>query len=109
VIRPSAMEAWQNLQFKLVEVDDKGERRPCRGREREYTEYDAFNVPSPGRAKMMCAGGCTAFAECHEYGEVAQPDWGVYGGVTYGKRIAEIERRERIRETTAGRRKREEA
>lgn len=108
VIRPSAMEAWRNLQFTVTKVDDKGQRRPCRDKAENYTGYDAFDVPSPGRAKMMC-GGCEAYDACHEYGEVANPDWGVYGGVAYGKRIADIERREQIRETSLGRRKREEA
>lgn len=95
VIRPSAMEAWRTLQFQIAEVDDRDGRRPCRGKEASYTEYDAFNVPSPGRAKMMCAG-CEVTA-CPIYAEIENPGWGVYGGVAYGKRIAEIERREAIR------------
>jgi hypothetical protein len=95
VIRPSAMEAWRNLQFQIVKVDDEKGRRPCRGKEEAYTGYDAFNVPSPGRAKMMCAG-CEVTA-CPIYAEIDRPDWGVYGGVAYGKNIAEIERREQIR------------
>lgn len=101
VIRPSAMEAWHALQARLEVVDDQGLRRPCRGNEAKFSDYDAFNVPSPGRAKMMC-GGCAAFAECHEYGDIANPGWAVYGGVAYGKSNADIERRETIRTTARG-------
>jgi hypothetical protein len=109
VIRPSAMEAWRNLQVKLVNVDERSGRRPCRGKEAEYSDYDAFNVPSPGRAKMMC-GGCEAFAECDLYAQVANPTWSVYGGNVYGKTLADRERREYIKvEVAKARAKKEEA
>jgi hypothetical protein len=108
VIRPSAMEAWQILQVKIAQVDERGGRRPCRTRGAEFVDYGPFDVPSPGRAKMMC-GGCEALAECNQYAEVDNPDWGVYGGNVYGRRIAEVERREQIRETSKGRRAKEEA
>lgn len=107
VIRPSAMEAWRSLQVQIVQVDDRKGRRPCRGKEEQYTNYDAFDVPSPGRARMMC-GGCEVTA-CPIYAEIENPGWGVYGGVTYGRKIAEIERREQIKSEIRSTKPKEEA
>lgn len=92
VVRPSAGEAWR----RLLEVLNRGRSR-CFGRHREYTDYDAFNVPSPGRAAMMCTG-CPMLKECNDYATIAKPGWGVYGGRVYGKDLAAVERREIIAE-----------
>lgn len=99
MIRPSAAQARVALDDKVAKLEDEGTPVRCRqkGRAAEYTDYGPFDVPSPGRAKMMCAG-CDAIAECDIYAQVEKPGWGVYGGNVYGRDIAERERREIIRE-----------
>lgn len=99
IIRPSAAEAWDALQARLRKLDDEGKATRCAQKPEGYTDYDAFNVPSPGRAKMLCAG-CPALAECGLYAEVDKPSWGVYGGNVFGRDLAEKERREYIRDET---------
>lgn len=96
-IRPSAKQAWGDFQ----EAQDKGADKipavlPRCYNDTSYTDYDAFNVPSPGRAKMMCQT-CPFYRECAAYAEAEKPAWGVYGGTVYGKKLAETERREFMR------------
>lgn len=100
MVRPSAAEAWDALQEKLALLAERGTPARCTNKPDDYQDYDAFNVPSPGRAKMSCAG-CLAIAECGVYAEVEKPGWGVWGGNVYGKDLADKERREYIKAETA--------
>lgn len=96
-IRPSAKKPWGEFQDALAkgaEADPQVLPR-CEG-DTSYTDYDAFNVPSPGRAKMSCAG-CPFLAECATFAEAEKPAWGVWGGNVYGRKLAETERREFMR------------
>lgn len=96
-IRPSAKKAWEGFNAALAKgADAKEPVLPrCEG-DTSYTDYDAFNVPSPGRAKMMCAG-CPFIAQCAAFAEAEKPAWGVFGGNVYGRKLAETERREFMR------------
>ena len=100
MVRPSADQAWDQFQAKVTALAEKGTPVRCTGKAKEFSDYDAFNVPSPGRAKMMCAG-CPAIDECDLYAEIDKPGWSVYGGKVYGRDIAEKERREAMKEETA--------
>jgi hypothetical protein len=93
LVRPSAAEALTALNDKVALLAAKGTPVRCTGKAKEFLDYSATEVPSPGRAKMMCAG-CDAFAECDLYAQVEKPGWGVYGGRVYGKDLADKERRE---------------
>lgn len=96
MIRPSAAEARKALDAKLAAMQDEGKPSRCFKKPEEYGDYDAFNVPSPGRAKMMCEG-CPALELCDTYAQVEKPGWAVYGGRVYGRDLADKERRETIR------------
>lgn len=96
LIRPSAAQARKDLDDKLDEMRENGNPSRCYTKPEEYADYDIFNVPSPGRAKMMCAG-CPAFEECDTYASVDKPGWGVYGGKVYGRDMADKDRREYIK------------
>lgn len=97
LVRPSAAQALDALNAKLTLLREKGTPARCTRKPEEYSDYDAMNVPSPGRAKMMCTG-CLAYDECDLYAQVEKPGWSVYGGKVYGKDIADKERREAQKE-----------
>lgn len=94
-VRPSAVEAWRRLQADLQAGAHKDVPilPRCEGKADRYQDYDAYNVPSPARAAMMCRG-CPFEKVCNDYAEVEKPGWGVYGGKVYGRALAEKERRE---------------
>lgn len=97
-IRPSAKAPWDKFQDALAKGADRvpAVLPRCEGKPDEYQDYDAFNVPSPGRAKMMC-GGCPFAAQCAAFAEAEKPAWGVWSGTVYGRKLAETERREFMR------------
>ena len=106
-IRPSAAQAWKNFQTALTVGEQRYPpvRPKCFEHEDRYRNYDAFNVPSPAKAKMMCATcqfsklATGEFAgTCGTFAEAERPGWGVWDGIVYGKDIADKERREIIRE-----------
>ncbi len=103
-IRPSAAQAWQDFQTALT----VGERqyppvRPkCFDKAEQYRNYDAHNVPSPARAKMMCAtcpfSRSAGDGTCGTFAQAEGPGWGVWDGEVYGRKLADKERREAIKE-----------
>lgn len=97
-IRPSAAQAWKAFQTALTVGEQRYPpvRPKCFEHEDRYRNYDAFNVPSPAKAKMLCHG-CPLFAECDEFGKAERPGWGIWGGMVYGKDIADKERREAVK------------
>lgn len=97
-IRPSAKRAWGEFNDALAKGADRVPQvLPRCQDDTSYTDYDCFNVPSPGRAKMMCQT-CPMLAKCAAFAEAEKPAWGVYGGNVYGRKLAETERREYMRQ-----------
>lgn len=103
-IRPSAAQAWKEFQAALTAGEEQYPpvRPKCFEREATYRDYDAFNVPSPAKAKMMCAtcrfSTIAGDGTCGTFASAERPGWGVWDGVAYGKDIADKERREIIKE-----------
>ncbi len=99
-IRPSAKQAWDNFQEAQRAGEDAEPRilPRCIDKAEQYQDYDAYNVPSPGRAKQMC-GSCPFSTRdgdgtCGMFAEAERPAWGVWDGQVYGRKLAETERRE---------------
>lgn len=104
LVRPSAAEAWTEFQDALRAGEDA--RTPvlpnCRGREDEFRDYSPFDVPSPGRAKMMCAtcpfSTLSGDGTCGTFATAERPATGVWDGIVYGRLLADKERREIIKQ-----------
>lgn len=105
-IKPSAQKAWQEFQDAQDEARNLGKRGArCEGQADRYQDYDFNNVPSPGRAKIMC-GTCPfstlhGDGTCGRFAEAERPGWGVWDGQVYGRKLADTERREWMKEQLA--------
>lgn len=108
-IKPSAQKAWQEFQAAQDRAEREGKRGArCAGKAEEYQDYTFMEVPSPGRAKAMC-GSCPFSSldgdgTCGRFAEAEKPGWGVWDGKVYGRKLADTERREFLREEAAKRR-----
>lgn len=106
-VRPSAAKPW--TEFNEAQAEGLDKRPPvtarCKDKPGEYQDYDAYNVPSPGRAKQMC-GSCPfstidGDGTCGSFAEAERPAWGVWDGMVYGRKLADTERREDLKNTKA--------
>lgn len=92
LVRPVARQAYHEFQQSMKSGREAFPQvlPQCNGKEEKYALYPDDEIPSDGKAKMMC-GACEFFEKCDRYADLEKPKWGVYGGRVYGREFADLE------------------
>lgn len=92
LVRPVARQAYHDFEAAM-----KAGREAlpqvlprCNAKEEKYALYPDDQIPTEGKAGMMCAT-CPFFKECDTFATLEKPKWGVYGGHVYGREYADLD------------------
>lgn len=92
LVRPVARQAYHDFEAAMKAGREAFPQvlPQCNGKEDQYALYPDDEIPTDGKAKMMC-GACKFFDNCDRYADLEKPKWGVYGGKVYGREYADVE------------------
>lgn len=92
-VRPEAIEFQNRMHEKMREAVESGKFYPCYNNPTLYTDYedlgaedllDGFEPLTDDQCEQLCYG-CPLLKECYEFAVADRIQYGVWGGVNFGK------------------------